>query len=392
MSGWAIVFYVFAAVVAAAAALIAGLLLWRLQRRRSVRQRNVLLCPPGVDVLDTVRIGGIDQWIHIRGRDSANPVILFLHGGPGAAGIAFGRGTQTAWEAHFTVVQWDQRGGGKTYTSNPLDRVRETMTIERFVQDAIEVVEHLRDRLARPRIILLGHSWGTYLGLAVAHRRPDLVAAYVGSGQIVCPIEYEALGYDLVTRIASERHDTAALKMLASVPRPPSSPDDFIAHSRAISRLYVKYLDIIYGKKAKKPDLLSAYLDALCSPEYSLGDVMNIHRGALFCLDTMFGPRSIAGMSSVRHVDVRDFGEAYQVPILLFLGRHDYATPSVPAAEWFEGVTAPYKRLVWFESSGHSPMHEEPEAYARALIEELSPQLGMATAASSGPVAVVPQR
>lgn len=350
---------------------VAGLLALRALRRRSIRNRNHLPAPPGIERLESVVINGTKQWLHIRGEDQANPVLLFLHGGPGGAGIAFGRSMQKDWERHFTVVQWDQRGGGKTYTDNPPDKVRASMTTEQFLADAEAVIEHLCRVLGKEKLILLGHSWGTYLGVGLAARRPDLVSAYVGSGQIVHPVEFEAMAYDLVLKIARERGDEAALKTLSNIPRPPSTAADFIAHNRAINLIYVKYMDEIYGEVPEKPDMLGAYWSALCSPEYSLKDVLSIHRGAFFCRDTMFGPASVPGVSSVRHVDVRNFGTAFKVPMLLFLGRHDYACPSAPATEWLETIEAPWKALVWFERSGHSPMTEQPREYLDALLREL---------------------
>lgn len=353
--------------------IFAALCLWRRNRRHRIFARNRITGPQGIEALEKVPIGGIDQWLHIRGHDLENPVLLFLHGGPGAAGIAFGRQMQSAWEKHFTVVQWDQRGGGKTYTSNLPSVVRPTMTTEQFIADTKDVIEYLCGRLNKSKIVLLGHSWGTYLGIINAIRYPERIAAYIGSGQIVHPVEYEALAYDLVLNIAKDRSDNVAILQLNAISRLPSSSEQFIRSNKIINSLFIKYMDDIYGAETKHPSILGAYLDALCSPEYTLRDVMSIHKGAYFCRDAMFGPNSIPGKSAVRYVDIRSEGVDFKVPIFFLLGRHDYATPSTAAAQYFDTLQAPVKKLIWFEDSGHSPMIEEPDAYARVLVEQVLP-------------------
>lgn len=353
--------------------IFAALYLWRRSRRHRIFADNRIAAPQGIEALEKVSIGGIDQWLHFRGQDIANPVLLFLHGGPGAAGIAFGRQMQNAWEKNFTVVQWDQRGGGKTFTSNLPSVVAPTMTIEQYITDTKDVIDYLCSRLNKRKIVLLGHSWGTYLGIVSAARYPEQIAAYVGSGQIVHPVEYEALAYDLVLNIARRRNDQAAIRQLTGISRPPSSPDQFINSNKIINLLFIKYMNNIYGAEAKHPSILGAYLDALCSPEYTLRDMMSIHKGAFYCRDAMFGPNSVPGKSAVRHVDVRSEGLDFKVPIFFLLGRHDYATPSIAATQYFDSIRAPVKKLIWFENSGHSPMIEEPDAYEQALTEHVLP-------------------
>src|SRR5438132_11140941 len=126
-----------------------------------------------------VTLGGIEQWITIRGADRANPVLLIVHGGPGDAQSSF-RSTYAVYETDFTIVQWDQRGAGKTYAKNPNSPPQP----ERVELDGIELAQYLCDYLATKKILLLGHSWGSYLAVGMAQRRPDLFAAYIGTGQV----------------------------------------------------------------------------------------------------------------------------------------------------------------------------------------------------------------
>jgi pimeloyl-ACP methyl ester carboxylesterase len=141
--------------------LVSSALLWRLYRQHSVSQRDAIRSPHGINSLERVRIGGIDQWIEVRGQDVSNPILLFIHGGPGVAFIPLSGSFQSAWEAHFTVVQWDQRGAGKTFASNGPDIQRNSMNLPQMQQDALEVTNYLRTRFKREKIFVVGHSWGS---------------------------------------------------------------------------------------------------------------------------------------------------------------------------------------------------------------------------------------
>jgi pimeloyl-ACP methyl ester carboxylesterase len=129
-----------------------------------------------------VRIGGIDQWIQIAGEDSESPVLLWLNGGPGGSTMPY-EPAYSAWERSFILVMWDQRGEGKTFDRNG-ESEASTMTLDRMTADGIELAELLKKRLHKPRIILLGHSWGSVLGVHMITQRPDLFSVYVGTAQV----------------------------------------------------------------------------------------------------------------------------------------------------------------------------------------------------------------
>ena len=122
-----------------------------------------IVTPNGVERLEKVRIGGIEQWVSIRGTDKRNPVLLFIHGGPGYVSIPMSWWFSRGWEEYFTVVQWDQRGAGKTYLINDPKSVAPTLTLERMVADTEEMISWVRKDLGKQKIFVLGHSWGSYL-------------------------------------------------------------------------------------------------------------------------------------------------------------------------------------------------------------------------------------
>jgi predicted alpha/beta-fold hydrolase len=152
-----------------------------------LRERNAkqfaIRSAKGVDEAAYIPIGGLQQWVTIRGQDRANPVLLFLHGGPGDVTSCWTFAMFAPWEEHFTVVQWDQRGAGRTLKkSGPA--MAPTITVGRMAQDGIELAEYLRKHLGKEKIIVVAHSFGTILGLQMMQSRPDLFYAYVGTGQI----------------------------------------------------------------------------------------------------------------------------------------------------------------------------------------------------------------
>ena len=175
--------------------------------------------PNGIQEAMYVDVGGIRQWIQIRGEDRDNPVLLWLNGGPEFSTIP-ATPRFLSWESDFTVVMWDQRGEGKTFQDSGRT-VADTMTIERMAQDGIEVAEFLRAHLQKEEIVLLGHSWGSILGVRMIDAHPDLFAAYVGTGQVVNVRRSVEYGYPRVLEIARERGNETAIAQLETVGPPP---------------------------------------------------------------------------------------------------------------------------------------------------------------------------
>ena len=165
-----------------------------------------------------VAIGGIEQWVTIRGSSCANPVVLFLHGGPGNPLSPYAERIYADWERDFTLVQWDQRGAGRTFARNPPP---DALTIARMAEDGIALTLHLRTRLGQPKVILVAGSWGTVLGVHMARARPDLFHAYVGAGQMVDYRENQAASYRRLLTLARAAGDEATLAAIEAMGAPP---------------------------------------------------------------------------------------------------------------------------------------------------------------------------
>jgi pimeloyl-ACP methyl ester carboxylesterase len=198
---------------------VAGGLGWRKVRQRQVAKALEITTPNGIVEQHFVKVGGIDQWLQLRGEDRGNPVLLVLHGGPGWPNAVFSLPLRP-WERHFTVVQWDHRGAGKTLGRNGKAGSGE-MTFARRVADAIEVIEFLRQYLSVEKVVVLAESMGTLTGLPLAKRRPDLFHALVATDLYVNMAANEARKYQLTlerVRAAGNAKGVAALERIGADP------------------------------------------------------------------------------------------------------------------------------------------------------------------------------
>src|SRR5690348_16714956 len=154
-----------------------------------------IVTPNGVERWEKVRIGGIEQWVSIRGADRRNPILLYIHGGPGYVSMPMSWWFDRGWEEYFTVVQWDQRAAGKTHLLTDPARIAPTLTRERMIADTEEMATWIRREFGKAKIFILGHSWGSFLGLQMARRHPVWLHAYIGVGQLIDGPESERRGW-----------------------------------------------------------------------------------------------------------------------------------------------------------------------------------------------------
>lgn len=328
--------------------------------RAAVADLQRIAAPGGIQESYKTKIGGIDQWLNVRGQDRDNPLILFVHGGP-AAPV-----TPTMWqfqrpiEEYFTVANWDQRGAGKTYGEADPEQVAPTIRIDRYVDDAIEVAEHLRKRYGKRKLILMGHSWGTIVGMGAALKRPDLFHAYVGIGQVISTRENERISFDYAVAQAKLHKNDEALKELQSIaPYPGDQP---ITRERII--VARKWPQHYGGLSAYRSSSTYYFGGPLLSPDYDAAQVKAIDQGSLLTLG-----RLLPEFVQVDYSQVKTF----PIPVVMFLGRHDYTTPTQPTVDWLAQVKAPSKQTVWFERSAHMVPWEEPGKTLVSLLNHVRP-------------------
>ena len=230
---------------------------------------RVIQTPRGINELVEVEIGGIPQWLSVRGRDRRNPILLFIHGGPGVTEMPISWYYQGPLEDYFTVVQWDQRGSGKTAASSDLAEVIPTITIERMVQDGEEMVAYLRKHYGKEKIFVLGHSWGSVIGLEIAERHPSWLHAYIGMGQVVYTQGNEEAGYRFALNQAREKDNQTAVQELEAI-APYPKPDGSLAVTDILTQR--KWLSFFGGMTWGRPDLDYETNLRHLSPDYTDAD------------------------------------------------------------------------------------------------------------------------
>lgn len=309
----------------------------------------------GIDEKLFVPIGGIDQWITIRGQDRTNPVLLLLHGGPGDATNPWAYNVLAPWEKSFTLVQWDQRGAGKTLgKSGP--SVAPTITIDRMTQDGIELAEFLRNHLHKKKIILVGHSWGSALGTLMAKQRPDLFHAYVGTGQVVDNQRNYLIAYQELLSRARRDRNAEAIRELQAI-GPPPYDDAF--RKQQVQR---KWANQFEGADLFLPSTAGW---AIIKPESTLADVSDWLNGQELSGTQLFKPLAA--------LNLLDAAREFALPVFYFQGADDYTCPAKLVREYFKIIKAPRKTLVMLKGGGHFAVFMQTRVFLAELVARVRP-------------------
>lgn len=316
----------------------------------------------GIAELRKIELGNVLQTILIRGKDKTNPILLYLHGGPGTTELIPFRVYQNDLEKYFTVVLWEQRGTGKSFSRKI---PAETMSIEQFVLDTRELTIYLLREFNQDKLLLVGHSWGSALGLMVASRYPELYYACVGSGQMVNQKEGEKISYKHL--LAKVKGNKKACDELISL----NEPEPYLTIDKDKSwfekiKVHRKWL-VRSGGEIYNGDDYSLLFNkrTLTASEYTLIDYLRFWRGSVFSLKTMWPQvMELNFFLQVPEIDL---------PVFFLQGRHDFNTPSILVEDYYSQLVSNEKHLIWFENSGHHPMYEEPEKFRKILIEKVLP-------------------
>ncbi|MDB5468501.1 MAG: Alpha/beta hydrolase fold protein [Caulobacter sp.] len=327
--------------------LLTGAVAWRMLAPISTpafRGDDGKVLAGSIAVVERWPVGGVEQSVIIRGRDRANPVLLFVHGGPGSSETGPLRRFNAALEDRFVVVYWDQRYAGQSFDSKL--PIPEHLTIARYVDDLGIVVDRLRTRFGRERVGLLAHSWGTVTGILYAEDHPDKLYAYVGVGQVANVPESEKRSYAWVLREARARHVDKAVAELERLGPPPRAGSIFTPRD---------WIMTFGGSFHGDMDNTTLIRESLAQREINGRDLAGFLSAGKYSDGMLHGEFS-------RFV-VDDRPRDYAVPIFLVSGRYDQQSEASVARRFYDRVTAPKKAFVWFEQSAHSPMFEEPKAF-----------------------------
>ncbi len=314
--------------------------------------------PGSLAVMEKVRLGGVDQWLVIRSKNVKNPVLLFLSGGPGGSELGRVRQFNRPLEDSFTLVVWEQRGCGKSYDAiNPTS----ALTVEQYAADVVELSQVLRARFNQDKIYVLGHSWGTIIGVRAVQKRPDLFHAYIGTGQMVNVRETDQTIYGMLLENARKTGDTAFADKLTALGTPPyDGPNPITRYQTVLGSEYGIFEEPYIKSESYKQ--AGGLVGQAFIPEYGWIDRINFGRGAMDTFNVVF--------PQIQDFDFRKDALDLPVPVYFFLGRHDVNATIWLAEEYFSQLRAPSKRLEWFEDSGHGNLWQEPDKF-HALMQQV---------------------
>lgn len=317
-----------------------------------IRDEQGNAIPGSIAKLTRVELNERQEWITLRGQDTAKPVLLFLAGGPGGTQMGAVRQDLAELEKHFVVVNWDQPGSGKSYAAT----ARKELTPDTYVEDGIALTQYLLKEFPQEKIYLAGESWGSALAVFMAHERPELYHAVIGTGQMVAFEETERIDYALAMDLAQQAGNDALVKTLQQNGQPPYYGSDTAMKSGA-------YLNYLSGVMASNPEIHNAGYNTfrdIASAEYGVWDKINFVRGVVNTFSHVY--------PQLYPVDLRQDYAVVQVPVYFLLGKHDINAPLSLAQTYYDALDAPHKEIVWFEHSGHSPWINESEKFVQELV------------------------
>jgi pimeloyl-ACP methyl ester carboxylesterase len=311
-----------------------------------------------ISTIEKIKLGGIDQYLIIGGVDSSKSVLLFLHGGPGSPELGFVKKYNPNLERDFVVVHWEQRGSGKSYSK---DIPIESMNVGQFVSDTKELSEYLIKRFKQRKIYLMGHSWGSYLGMKTIAKYPELYHCFFGVGQVADQYRSERISYEWVKEQAKKKGDKKALEKLNALDFPmiDAKSNEWLTFLMTERSFVDKFGGGLFRDHKSTYDKLSPIVGAR---EYTLRDKFKYAVGSVFSIDHLW--EEMIADNLFESID------SIQVPVYILQGVYDYQTSYTVAKEFHEHLKAPEKAFITFDNSAHCPIFDDPERF-NSTIQDL---------------------
>jgi pimeloyl-ACP methyl ester carboxylesterase len=306
-------------------------------------------------------VGGIEQWVTIKGRDCRNPVILFVHGGPGNPNTPYAHPPYAAWESDFTLVQWDQRGAGRTFGRNPAT-AEGVLSVEGIARDGNELAAAMLRHLKQKKVILFGGSWGSLVSVHMAKSRPELFAAYLGTGQLVKSPDNTIASYQALLALARAADDTTTVNALEALGVPPWTNPRAFGIMRRASRVYEAKGTTPAPKQWMAP--LPAYATDKMQAEYEAGEDYSFLQFV-----------GLKGNGMLSTVDLPKLGFDFPIPLFMVQGEKDLITVPDISKRYFDALKAPRKEYFVLPHSGHDPNPDMIELQYSILKTRIAPLL-----------------
>jgi pimeloyl-ACP methyl ester carboxylesterase len=316
-----------------------------------------------------VEIGGIKQYLQIRGKNKDNPVVVFLHGGPGSPTTFINYTYQLPLEENYTFASWDQRGCGRTYYANPDMDMKAQLSKDILLKDLDDLVDYLRSRFKQDKVIIMGHSWGTVLGSEYVQKHPEKVIAYLGVGQSVRPFEGYNMAAREAMRLAKEQNNTEDVNRLTAI----ITKLDSTKSPKVLELNQITGIQRFAGKYMAYESRMSAFGQiwmGTTSPYFSFDD-LKWYLKAMLDLDGFFLLQDPL-MIETTNFDINNLSNQYKVPMYYISGEADWTTPTTMVEEYYKSVKAPDKNMVVIKNAGHSPFIDQPKLFHETVKSLLS--------------------
>ncbi|MCC2962603.1 alpha/beta fold hydrolase [Massilia sp. IC2-278] len=308
-----------------------------------------------IDEQGFVAINGIEQWVTIKGQRCGNPVVLMVHGGPGNPLTPLAHNIFATWEKDFTMVHWDQRGSGMTWGRNrPAEN--EALTMEILTADGLAVADYAARHLGKRKLLLWGSSWGSMLGIQMAHAKPALFDAYIGAVQVISYKENETALYNKLLQLARAANDQDAIGKLEALGAPPWSDPRAFGIARRIDRKYEAKVTDPAPASWWKP--APAYATPKYEADYEAGEDYSFLQFVGLKGDGMFS-----------RYDLHRLGTGFALPVYFVMGQEDILSSPEVARRYFDRIEAPHKRFVVVPRAGHDPNEPMIAAQLQVLRE-----------------------
>lgn len=327
----------------------------------SKKSKQQILYPnneKGIYLYEYVKIGGIQQYIQIRGVDKKNPLILFLHGGPGGSLAGLCHVMQSEWETTFTVVNWDQRNACKTYVANKMHAmdIGKTGSMEDYINDIDEVIQYLHTVYEFEKLILLGFSWGSIIGAEYAKLHPEHIAAYVGVGQLVNYYEGFEVVCEEMLKLAKDEKTIAQIKeMQKQIANRPAMTKEWMKKVQKFVGLSTKYIAKDGKAFPVKAFIQSPFLNFVEKKAMLMNDI-GLYKGTF---------------ETLMAYDFRE-NMSFSVPVVFISGDEDTSCPVSLLQECYAGINAPKKELFVMNMATHTCFYDKPKEFWELLNSVLS--------------------
>ncbi len=313
-----------------------------------------------IDSVESIKLGSQTQWIYITGNNTDNPILLVIHGGPGFAMLPLFHYNNKKLENKFTIINWDQRGAGRSY-----DPKLKKLTLEQLVSDAHDLTTLLKSRFKQNKIFILGHSTGSIIAVLLVKRYPEDYYAYVGVGQVVNFAETEQLSYAFAYEEALRTNNKKAIKELQKIGEPNEKGNYRSEYGYDVTEKWVEYFG---GELHNHKSLDSVYDEIFESSIYEHAH-QQLLKGYEFS--------QILFDYGMRDFDAEKEASTIDVPVYLFSGKYDHDTTTVLTKRYFDILKAPIKNFIIFPHSAHFPFYEEPKLFNKEMLELVLPNAFM---------------